>query len=288
MRKKIALSRKRSKWVGQFKPEAIKGSTLHYNAAISQRYEKALRKAVLKMTKEVERELERMLKTPESKEYFAEDASIASMTRILLNKLSKKFETMFSTLSGDLAFKMVDQSEKTSSSNLKQSLGEMVGVAIDTKVKSSALKDTMKAVIANNVDLIKSIPTQYMDKVKGDVFRSITSGQGLADLVPKIKEYGQMTETRAKTIALDQTRKAYNAINAEKMKSVGVKKFEWIHSGGGRFPREDHIKMDCNTYSFDDLPIIDKRTGERGIPGQLPNCKCTMRPVITFDDDAEQ
>ncbi|RIQ43658.1 phage head morphogenesis protein, partial [Bordetella avium] len=32
----------------------------------------------------------------------------------------------------------------------------------------------------------------------------------------------------------------------------------------------------------DNPPIIDKTTGERGLPGQLINCKCRMRPVIDF------
>lgn len=240
------------------------------------------------MTAETEREIEKMLKSPEGVEYFAEDASITSMARILLSRLSRKFEDMFSALSGTLPQKMTDQTESNSTSTLKQSLGELAGVAIDTSVKSKYLKDTMKSIIAENVDLIKSIPTQYMDRVKGDVYRSITSGQGLAELVPKIKKYGKMTDTRAKNIALDQTRKAYNAINAEKMKSAGISKFEWIHSGGGRFPREEHIAMNGKIYSFDDLPIIDSRTGERGIPGQAINCRCTMRPVVEFANDDDE
>jgi uncharacterized protein with gpF-like domain len=35
-------------------------------------------------------------------------------------------------------------------------------------------------------------------------------------------------------------------------------------------------------YSFDDLPVVDERTGETGIPGQAVNCRCTMSPVFDF------
>jgi uncharacterized protein with gpF-like domain len=45
--------------------------------------------------------------------------------------------------------------------------------------------------------------------------------------------------------------------------------------------------MDGNVYSFDDPPIIDKNTGERGIPGQAINCRCFMVPVIEFEDEEE-
>ena len=88
----------------------------------------------------------------------------------------------------------------------------------------------------------------------------------------------------AKNVALDQTRKAYQSMNAERMRAAGVKSFEWIHSGGGQKPRPDHVAMSGNVYRYDNLPVIDKRTGERGIPGQAPNCRCTARPVLDFGD----
>jgi uncharacterized protein with gpF-like domain len=43
--------------------------------------------------------------------------------------------------------------------------------------------------------------------------------------------------------------------------------------------------MDGKIFSFDDLPIIDRKTGERGIPGQAINCRCTMTPVYEFDSE---
>ena len=67
------------------------------------------------------------------------------------------------------------------------------------------------------------------------------------------------------------------------MEKLGLKKFEWLHSGGGHHPRPDHVAMSGNIYSFTSLPIIDSKTGERGIPGQAINCKCVMRPVIEFE-----
>jgi SPP1 gp7 family putative phage head morphogenesis protein len=143
----------------------------------------------------------------------------------------------------------------------------------------------LTATVAENVSLIKSIPAQYMKDVAGSVFRAIQTGDGLADIVPKLAEVEGVTMRRARNIALDQTRKTYNAINRERMKAVGVKKFEWIHSGGGQHPRELHMQMDGKVYAFDDLPVIDERTGERGIPGQAVNCRCTMRPIVDFGED---
>ena len=37
--------------------------------------------------------------------------------------------------------------------------------------------------------------------------------------------------------------------------------------------------MNGYVFPIDFPPIIDRKTGERGYPGQLINCKCHMEPV---------
>jgi SPP1 gp7 family putative phage head morphogenesis protein len=134
------------------------------------------------------------------------------------------------------------------------------------------------------VSLIKSIPEEYFAKVAGAVARSISSGNGLQDLTAFFAEQDGVEARRAKNIAIDQTHKAYNGLNAERMKRQGVGKYEWVHSGGGLHPRPLHQSYHGRIFSFDKPPVIDERTGARGIPGQAINCRCTMVPVIEFED----
>ena len=148
-------------------------------------------------------------------------------------------------------------------------------------------KEVMTASIAENVGLIKSISEKYLTDVQGAVMRSITNGNGLQDLIPALERHEGITRRRARNIALDQTRKAYNSLNKGRMEALGIKKFEWLHTGGSQNPREDHIELSGQIFSFDNPPVIDKRTGERGFPAQLPNCRCRMLPVITFGDVEE-
>ncbi len=96
----------------------------------------------------------------------------------------------------------------------------------------------------------------------------------------------EISDTKAKNIALDQTRKAYAAINKERMTASGYDDFEWLHSGGGMHPRKSHVEMNGKIYSFDKLPVINKEQVDRGyeapirgIPGQAFGCGCTMIPV---------
>lgn len=37
-------------------------------------------------------------------------------------------------------------------------------------------------------------------------------------------------------------------------------------------------------FDIDDPPVIDKRTGEKGFPGQLSYCMCIMQAVLDFED----
>lgn len=278
------LTKKRAAWAAkQSEAPTFKGSKLMPPAAVSSRYVQALAALTAQMTAQVEREVRRLFQTDAASAHFGEDATIASQSRILLNALSTKFNDLFAKKAKALAETMVEGTAKASATALHSSLQELSGgLSLKTKVMNSSLENVYKASVAENVSLIKSIPAQYLQKVEGAVMRSITTGNGLQDLVPALEQYQGQTHRRARNIALDQTRKAYNSVNRGRMEAIGVKKFQWHHSGGGAHPREDHVEMDGNIYSFDALPVIDKNTGERGIPGQAPNCKCTMSPVFDF------
>lgn len=285
------ISKSRKDWLGS-RDTTLNGAPLNYNASQQQKYVKALRELVLKMNEITKREIIKLFKSTTSKDFFknqeaiaATDESIAAQAKKLINKLTKTFEDLFNGSAARIANKMVDGATQNSETVLKGSLKKLSGgLALKTSIVPKGMEDVSQSVVNENVQLIKSIPQKYLTDVTSAIMRSITTGNGLDDLLPEVEKYNAMSERRAKNLALDQTRKAYNAINKQRMLALGVKKFRWIHSGGGQHPRKDHIAMNGNIYSFDDPPVIDKNTGERGIPGQAINCKCTMVPVIEFDD----
>lgn len=280
------LTKKREAWAAhRSEAPTFTGSQLHAPAAVSSRYVTALAALTAQMTAQTEREVRRLFQTDAASAQFGQDATISSQSRILLNALTAKFNDLFAKRAKDLAEQMVDGSAKASASSLHSSLEKLSGgLSLKTKISNPNLSNIYKASVAENVGLIKSIPQQYLQRVEGAVMRSITSGNGLQDLVPALQQYEGQTHRRARNIALDQTRKTYNAINRGRMEAIGIKKFQWHHSGGGAHPREDHIEKDGRIYRFDDPPVIDPRTGERGIPGQAINCRCTMSPVFDFSE----
>lgn len=303
---KPPLTKRKRKWA-QNRGVVLRGSRLSYNASIQRRYVLALERLVRDMTTETKKTIKKLFRSELSEAYFGQqeqaaamDANLGSQARIMMNALTRKFTSLFSSSATSLAESMVSQTEKASKSTLHGSLEKLTGgLSLKTSVVPKGMEDVIAATIAENVSLIKSIPAQYMKDVTGSVMRSITNGEGIKDLVPEVERYlidevekydGQ-TYRRAKNLALDQTRKAYNSINKIKLQALGVKKFEWLHSGGGQRPRESHIKMSGHIFSFENLAAEQAAMGvpesDRGIPGYAINCKCVMGPVIEFGTDAE-
>lgn len=273
----------------------FKGTLLRHNAGVESRYVVALQSLCAQMTAQVSREVLRLFNSDAAKAFYGMDAAgpgpnanIGSQARILVQSLEKRFNALFAKRAPRIAEQMADGATAASKTALHSSLAKMTGgLSLKTSLMTPQLRAVYKAQVAANVGLIKTIAAEYLKSVEGAVMRSITTGRGLQDLVPALEQYEGYTHRKARNVALDQTRKTYNAINRGRMTAIGIKRFQWVHSGGGAEPRPLHVDMDGEIFSFDNPPIIDERTGERGIPGQAVNCKCTMIPVFDFSDEPE-
>jgi uncharacterized protein with gpF-like domain len=293
--KQVRVVGKRAAWADQFKVDVVRGTPLIIAGAIATQYNETIQRHIDMMTREVLREVEKLFVTfAGDGQSWAMDASLASQARILSNAMRDKFAKLFASMAQPTAERMTKRAEKDSGLKLGQSLREMSGqFSLKADVFNDRLRDVLTASVAESVSLIKRIPEKYLDDVQGAVMRSIQSGgNGLADLKPQLDKYGVTVKNWAKNVSLDQTRKAYNSINATRMQALGVKEFEWVHSGGSNHPREYHRDvLDGKIFSFDPeaenyLPHLDgPNKGERGIPGQAPYCRCTMRPIFKFDDE---
>ena len=278
------LSNKKTKWVNQFKPKVLKGTPLPNDVSLEIKVANSLKKLTDSLIKETEKELSQLFKTNNSKKFFATDESISSQARIILNALSKKYASIFLDKGKLISDYMVNQANNSSKSQVHNSLKDLSGLSIKTSNTSQRTMEIMKASVSQSVSYISSIQERYLTDVEGAVFRSITSGEGIKDLIPAMQKFGNMSHNKARNLALDQTRKTTNAIKTQKLKDAGVKKFIWNHSAGGLNPRQRHIDLDGKIFSYDDLPIIDD-SGTRGLPAQAPNCRCFQTPVIEFEEE---
>lgn len=278
---KVLTIRKQA-WINKFEPDVVRGLPLNPNAANEHHYYEKLRKLIIQMTATVEYEIEKLFKSETGTEYFAEDKSISAQAKILSASLTKRFNELFATNAKPIAESMAGDVNKSSSASLHASLQKLSGgLSLPTTALQGKLTDILAASIAENVSLIKSISQQYLAGVEGAIMRSITTGNGLQDLIPYLANHKGITLRRARFIASDQTSKAFAGLCTGRMQSLGITEFEWIHSGGSNHPRKSHIAMSGNIYSLKE-GAYDPEVKKYILPSELPGCRCRKLPIIKF------
>ncbi|WKT00522.1 phage head morphogenesis protein [Gallibacterium salpingitidis] len=270
-------------------PNELQGKPLKVSASISADYSKAIKRLMRSMYKDTMIGIEACFTTYAEDSLFPKNGSLVAQLKILISRLLKKYEPVFMLLAKRETDKMLIRVDKNASATLKMSLKDVSkDLSVKTDLTSSRLREVTQASTQEAVDLIKTIPTNYLSAVQKVVMHSISAnGKGFAELKPFLTKLYKGNERKAELVALDQTHKAYQNIQAEKMKKLGVKKFKWVHSGGGRVPRKLHQDLHGKIFSFDDPPYIGDMYGQKvyGLPGHLPNCRCTMSPVLEFEQN---
>lgn len=271
------------------KSQILRGGKLNANAGIEAWYMNELEKLSRQMTRECARELKKLYAKEDEQIKFAQDDSISSQMRIKLNYLQKKYGEKFAEKSKELSKKLVSKLITYSWVALNAAVKQISPELKAQKKLNSEEEEAAKAAIFENRNLIESICSQYFKDITGVVSRAILSGQGIESITKHLDYYKGVVSRRAKNIARDQTHKTYEALSLRRAVTLGFTHFEWIHSGGSQQPRSYHMRehpagLNHGIFRLDEPPVIDQNTGTRGYPGQLPNCHCTMRPVIKFED----
>ena len=284
----------------------LTGRPLRHSVAIESRYIAALTKLVNQMVAQVEREILPVLREAEKDQgatdgfsFDADDSpkkaankKAASKAAGMVESLQAKFASMFKNRAHTLADGMMQAVTAESATNLNNTISDLSGkMTVGMGFMDGPVGEVVKGGVAENIALIKSIPDNYMARVAGHLEAAALAGNNMTGLIGKIQDAAGITKRRAKNIALDQTRKAYNTINGARMAAAGVKKFEWVHSGGGQRPRHKHITpvsgggLNGGIYELDKPPNAaeDGDPPYNALPGQMINCKCTMAPVVEFE-----
>jgi uncharacterized protein with gpF-like domain len=201
-----------------------------------------------------------------AKGLIAEIASLGSHWEARFAAMAPKLATWFTT-------SMATRSDAVLKSILKEG-----GWTVEFKL-SRPVNDVLQASIGAQVDLIKSIPQQYLTQVQGIVMRGVQTGYDLHQITEGLKTQLGVAHNRAAFIARDQANKATATITRARQLEMGVTQAVWMHSGGGRQPRPSHVKAGREKLVYDVAKgaFID---GEYIWPGMLPNCRCVSKPVI--------
>lgn len=126
---------------------------------------------------------------------------------------------------------------------------------------------------------IKNWTPERIIKMREVVGQMAIDGKGLNTIADYIHHEFGVSSRHAKFLARNESAIATTSYLEAKYKDEGITEFKWHTNLDGR-ERPLHRELHGKIFRFDNPPIIDERTGEKGLPAQTYNCRCTMSPVI--------
>lgn len=248
----------------------LRGSVLRPATSIGHEWATEIQELITRMAIVAKRELRQVFETAPLITQDAAPKSTTLAAQKAINALINKFVPQFESLAQKSASTWIKRLQKNSEVTFAMAVKEMAPDVTLSDIASGPLQEIVRASTHEAADLIKLIPRKFFSEVQGELMRSITTGNGLADLIPYLNTKYDQNYRHARLVALDQTRKAYASMTKHRMRSIGMEKFEWIHSGGGQHPRKQHQEWNGRIFDLDNLPI-DKDFGPV-LPGYAINC----------------
>jgi SPP1 gp7 family putative phage head morphogenesis protein len=190
------------------------------------------------------------------------------------SRVDKKSAESISTNAATHVLETVDE-------RLKNEIRRSVGINIgSTMLDNSQINPALANAVKENINLITSIPEQYMDRVEKSIVEAVVKGKRHEELAEIFYELGQSTFRRAQLIARDQITKMFSDFNRIRQTSVGIEEYVWSTAKDERV-RETHAENEGKTFRWDNP---DEETGH---PGTEINCRCIALPLIDLEEKAE-
>ena len=222
-------------------------------------------------------DIERALQQPQGS-FFMDDAKgFQAISATALMKVLEKYEKLERTSQAEnIANGFVSRGDAQNHAEVSTNLKNQTGIDLSAYLRNSPnIVERVNELTVSNIQLIKSIRTQYLDKVQNAVMQAMVQGTLNKDLAEQLKKLGKDVESRAMLIARDQSSKLNAALTRARHEEVGIKKYMWSTSGDERV-RASHAEKDGQIFEYTNPPA------DTGHPGHDVNCRCVQIPV--FDD----
>ncbi|WP_254223011.1 phage head morphogenesis protein [Burkholderia multivorans] len=151
--------------------------------------------------------------------------------------------------------------------------------ALRDELRRAPTGETMRALMAEQVTLIKSIPLEAAKRVHRLTIEALEDSTRAAQISKAIQESGEVAKSRADLIARTEVSRAATSLTEARALHVGSPGYFWRTSGDSDV-RDSHRKMNGQFVRWDDPPTLDGMTGHAG---QFPNCRCWCEVVVPED-----
>lgn len=275
-------------------PKPVKPS-----AKVEAEYRAQLQSLVRLMASELYAEIEPELKR--LKPQYIADAYVRDswVDDILsaIRRVSSKFTTeLFTAQASRIALRTISRADADNAEDFRDSVNKAVGIDITRVTQSPGMRNYLEASTAANVNLIKSIPGEYFQKVETLILDGMNGGLAPSTLARQIQEETGVAYRRAKFIARDQMAKINSDLTRKRQEEAGIEFYKSIDSGdirvsgnpAGKYP---NAKISCWGIARQDIGcgpgvyLVSDGAPWRGLTGlhpgkHHPGCRCTAQAMI--------
>ena len=138
------------------------------------------------------------------------------------------------------------------------------------------IADRFHALMDEQVVSIKSLPIEAAQRVHNLVERGVIEGRRFTDIIPLIRQGGEVSKSRAELIARTETGRVISNLLQARAEQIGSDGYHWETMKDAAV-RPSHRAMQGKFVAWSDPPTLDGLTGHAGA---LPNCRCFANPQL--------
>jgi len=151
---------------------------------------------------------------------------------------------------------------------------------VPMELDSFQLNEIAKNYTYNLDYYIKKWTGDEIIKLRQGIQQLVSKGYRIDEVAKFIQKEKGIGERKAKFLARQETKLLVAEYTKNRYLKEGVTQYRWSTVMDGR-ERKLHAELNGRIFSWDNPPIIDAHTGERGNPSQTYNCRCKAIPIIS-------
>lgn len=250
-------------------------------------YRDRLNEFINSMTQIVIEELERPNLTD------APDTTPLSITARLARIMQRLASISIADIASRIASGLVNRANFQNKEQTQRTYKEAFGIDLTGMLGDGAIREKMEEAVRENVGLITSIQTDFINDIGEKVFGNLREGGRNENLISIIQERGDVSLSRAKFIARDQTAKLNSALTEARSKALGLDVYEWSGTGDER-ERDSHFVLNGKLCKYSDPTVYSDDGGKtwkkrssigafEGNPGEDYQCRCLSLPYVAWE-----
>ena len=244
---------------------------LRYNS-LSKEFEKEL----VKFTKEIIASVKYWSKARLHKVGIeTKDANPATIMKNTFKDLIKQWDSKSKEFAKSLSKRQIQRLNKYVASRYTTLTNKQV------KELLHYTKTVTKTSYYTYIKLIKSIPQEIISKYENTIYKSVANNNAW-DIEHELKRISDVSVSRARLIARDQTAKTIEQLNRTQQQELGIEYYIWETAQDERVSKGKggHEQLNGIIFRYDTPEAIIDSYGTKGHPGERVNCRCTSRGVF--------